>query len=62
MGVAINNAGNVRNYGMSFVETEWIAFLDDDDIIADDYLEKFYEEPPTAWSAALPFSVEITLS
>ena len=44
MGVAINNAGNVRNYGMSFVETEWIAFLDDDDIIADDYLEKFYEE------------------
>ena len=44
MGVAINNAGNVRNYGMSFVETEWIAFLDDDDIIADDYIEKFYEE------------------
>ena len=44
MGVSINNAGNVRNYGMSFVETEWIAFLDDDDIIADDYIEKFYEE------------------
>jgi hypothetical protein len=29
---------------MSLVNTEWIAFLDDDDIIADDYLEIFYKE------------------
>ena len=44
LGSAVNNAGDVRNYGMSLIETEWIAFLDDDDIIADDYLEYFYRE------------------
>ena len=30
-GECTNNAGNVRNYGMQYVDTEWIAFLDDDD-------------------------------
>lgn len=44
MGQNINSAGNIRNYGMSMVNTEWIGFLDDDDIIADDYLECFYKE------------------
>jgi len=44
LGKNINSAGEVRNYGMSLVETEWIGFLDDDDIIADDYLECFYKE------------------
>jgi hypothetical protein len=29
---------------MSFVETKWIAFLDDDDIIETDYIETFYNE------------------
>jgi len=43
-GININSAGEVRNYGMSFVETKWIAFLDDDDIIEDDYIETFYNE------------------
>ena len=43
-GVNINSAGEVRNYGMSFVETKWIAFLDDDDIIETDYIEIFYNE------------------
>jgi len=43
-GVNINSAGEVRNYGMSFVETKWIAFLDDDDIIQHDYIETFYNE------------------
>jgi glycosyltransferase involved in cell wall biosynthesis len=43
-GVNINSAGEVRNYGMSFVETKWIAFLDDDDIIDHDYIETFYNE------------------
>jgi glycosyltransferase involved in cell wall biosynthesis len=43
-GVNINSAGEVRNYGMSFVETKWIAFLDDDDIIDNDYIETFYNE------------------
>jgi hypothetical protein len=44
LGQNINSAGKVRNYGMSLVHTEWIAFLDDDDIIEDDYLECFYKE------------------
>jgi glycosyltransferase involved in cell wall biosynthesis len=43
-GININSAGEVRNYGMSFVETKWIAFLDDDDIIEYDYIETFYNE------------------
>lgn len=43
-GININSAGEVRNYGMSFVETKWIAFLDDDDIIDNDYIETFYNE------------------
>ena len=43
-GMNINSAGEVRNYGMSFVETKWIAFLDDDDIIETDYIETFYNE------------------
>lgn len=36
-----NSAGNVRNYGMNYVDTDWIAFLDDDDTIAEDYVETF---------------------
>ena len=44
MGIGINSAGNVRNYAMSFVKTEWIAFLDDDDTIANDYIETFHKE------------------
>lgn len=39
-----NSAGNVRNYGMRHVDTEWIAFLDDDDIISNDYVETFKKE------------------
>jgi glycosyltransferase involved in cell wall biosynthesis len=43
-GLGINSAGNIRNYGMSICQTKWIAFLDDDDIIAPDYIETFYKE------------------
>ena len=43
-GININQAGNVRNYGISLSNTYWIAFLDDDDIIANDYIEIFYKE------------------
>jgi glycosyltransferase involved in cell wall biosynthesis len=39
-----NYAGHVRNYGMSFVKTEWIAFLDDDDSISSNYVKIFYDE------------------
>ena len=40
-GVLKNQAGNVRNFGMEFVKTRWIAFLDDDDVIANNYVETF---------------------
>jgi glycosyltransferase involved in cell wall biosynthesis len=44
LGLNINSAGNVRNYGMSLANSKWIAFLDDDDIISFDYIETFYKE------------------
>ena len=43
-GLNSNSAGLVRNYGMQFVETEWIAFVDDDDTISYDYVETFIKE------------------
>lgn len=43
-GNGINSAGNVRNYGMTYVNTKWIAFLDDDDIISKYYVEIFLKE------------------
>lgn len=39
-----NHAGNVRNFGMEKVETEWIGFVDDDDTLSPDYVDKFEEE------------------
>jgi glycosyltransferase involved in cell wall biosynthesis len=36
-----NNAGFVRNEGIKLVDTKWIAFLDDDDFIKDDYVDTF---------------------
>ena len=44
LGSNINNAGLVRNYGIEIADTKWIAFLDDDDVIDETYLQKFYEE------------------
>lgn len=46
IGANINQAAKVRNYGMSVVndDTKWIAFLDDDDTIARDYIEIFNTE------------------
>ena len=38
-----NNAGEVRNIGISNVSTEWCGFVDDDDIITCDYVKLFYE-------------------
>ena len=41
----INQAGFVRNYAINkLVEDCWIAFLDDDDIISNDYIETFFKE------------------
>ena len=44
LGEGPNYAGRVRNYGMNFVKTNWIAFLDDDDSISPNYVETFNEE------------------
>jgi glycosyltransferase involved in cell wall biosynthesis len=37
-------AGHVRNYGIHHATTEWVAFVDDDDAITQDYVERFLEE------------------
>ena len=39
-----NSAGDVRNVGMKMAKSKWIAFLDDDDFIVNDYIESFYKE------------------
>jgi glycosyltransferase involved in cell wall biosynthesis len=39
-----NHAGKVRNYGMKYVTTKWIAFVDDDDVVTNDYVDKLKEE------------------
>ena len=44
MGTGVNSAGLVRNWGMQYVETEWTAFLDDDDFIGPNYIDRFMEE------------------
>lgn len=37
-------SGHVRNEGMKHVKTNWIGFLDDDDTLTPDYVEKFQIE------------------
>jgi glycosyltransferase involved in cell wall biosynthesis len=44
LGIEINSAGNVRNFGINLAETEWVAFLDDDDAVKNTYVEIFYNE------------------
>lgn len=36
-----NSAGAVRNAGIAKVDTPWIGFVDDDDVVTPDYVEKF---------------------
>ncbi len=37
-------AGIIRNYAISKAESDWVAFLDDDDIVTPDYISRFKEE------------------
>ena len=37
-------AGYVRNFGITYAETEWVSFLDDDDGVKNTYVETFYDE------------------
>jgi glycosyltransferase involved in cell wall biosynthesis len=36
--------GPVRNYAVSKADTEWVAFLDDDDSLTEDYVSRLSEE------------------
>jgi glycosyltransferase involved in cell wall biosynthesis len=38
-----NNAGEVRNIAIKEVNTEWCGFVDDDDMLLNNYVELFYE-------------------
>jgi glycosyltransferase involved in cell wall biosynthesis len=40
----LNYAGRVRNSGIEKVNTEWVAFVDDDDRLTQNYLEVFENE------------------
>ena len=44
LGQGHNSAGLVRNYGIKFADTEWVAFVDDDDGISSNYVELFLFE------------------
>jgi len=44
LGQGTNNAGLVRNYGITFADTEYVAFVDDDDSIYKRYVDLFIEE------------------
>jgi len=56
-GILLSNqsgqAGHIRNIGMSMVTTPWIGFVDDDDTILPNYIEKLMEESSTLSSAEL---------
>ena len=44
LGQNYNSAGLVRNYGITFADTEWVAFVDDDDSLSNNYVDIFIEE------------------
>jgi hypothetical protein len=51
--VSQNYGGNSRNLAFQYVSTPWIAFLDDDDLITRDYVDRLKEEAQSYPSASL---------
>ena len=39
-----NHAALVRNEGIKLVDTKWIAFVDDDDTVSNNFVDSFFEE------------------
>ena len=39
-----NHAGYVRNIGLELADTPWLGFVDDDDILTPNYIERLQEE------------------
>ena len=39
-----NHAGYVRNIGLDLVDTPWVGFVDDDDILTSNYIQRLQEE------------------
>lgn len=44
LGSGVNSGGLVRNEAFKHVTTEWVGFVDDDDLISSKYVQRFYEE------------------
>lgn len=44
LGRHVNSAGMVRNDGIFYANTEWVAFVDDDDCLSRNYVDIFYNE------------------
>jgi glycosyltransferase involved in cell wall biosynthesis len=47
LGQGHNYAGLVRNYGITFAHTEWVAFVDDDDSLSNNYVKILIKESST---------------
>lgn len=61
LGQGHNSAGLVRNEGIKCATSEWIAFLDDDDTISNDYVETFINEVNTYNPDVLLFRMQISI-
>jgi glycosyltransferase involved in cell wall biosynthesis len=51
--VTSNYGGSMRNIAFQFVTTPWIAFLDDDDMLTPDYIQRLREESSSYPNASL---------
>lgn len=43
-GECVRSAGNVRNYSLNYIDTDWIGFVDDDDTISTNYLQNLLSD------------------